>query len=61
MLFQEEERKGGKKGRLLGVLTLSDVLRYVIGDVGIKESTEPTEEPPAAAAAAASQTEAPSS
>ncbi|ETW87270.1 hypothetical protein HETIRDRAFT_306671 [Heterobasidion irregulare TC 32-1] len=44
----------GDKGRLLGVLTLSDVLRYVIGDVGIKESTEPAEEPPAAAAAAAS-------
>lgn len=36
----EEEKKGGKKGRLLGVITLSDVLRYVIGEVGIGESVE---------------------
>ena len=28
---QEDERKGGKKGRLLGIITLSDVLRYIIG------------------------------
>lgn len=34
---QEEERQGGKKGRLLGIITLSDVLRYVIGEVGIGE------------------------
>jgi 5'-AMP-activated protein kinase regulatory gamma subunit len=38
--FQEEEKKGGKKGRLLGIITLSDVLRYVIGEVGIGESVE---------------------
>jgi CBS domain-containing protein len=43
--LQEEERKGGKKGRLLGIITLSDVLRYVVGPVGIQESVEPPEEP----------------
>ncbi|KAF8507092.1 CBS-domain-containing protein [Russula emetica] len=42
---EEEERKGGKKGRLLGIITLSDVLRYVVGPVNIQESVEP-EEPP---------------
>ena len=31
-LLQEEEKKGGKKGRLLGIITLSDVLRYVVGE-----------------------------
>ncbi|KAI0778127.1 CBS-domain-containing protein [Trametes elegans] len=35
---EEEERKGGKKGRLLGIITLSDVLRYLIGEVSIGES-----------------------
>ncbi|KAH9082065.1 hypothetical protein EDB83DRAFT_2336307, partial [Lactarius deliciosus] len=43
---EEEERKGGKKGRLLGIISLSDVLRYVIGEVAIQESAEPPEEPP---------------
>lgn len=43
---EEEERKGGKKGRLLGIISLSDVLRYVIGEVDIQESAEPPEEPP---------------
>lgn len=39
---QEEERKGGKKGRLLGIITLTDVLRYIVGEVGmIAESIEP--------------------
>jgi 5'-AMP-activated protein kinase, regulatory gamma subunit len=38
---QEEEKKGGKKGRLLGIITLTDVLRYLIGEVGITESIEP--------------------
>lgn len=42
--FQEEERKGGKKGRLLGIITLSDVLRYLIGNVAIGERAESTEE-----------------
>lgn len=40
IISQEEEKKGGKKGRLLGIITLSDVLRYVIGEVGIGESVE---------------------
>jgi len=44
VLWQEEERNGGKKGRLLGIITLSDVLRYVIGQVGIGEGVEPEEE-----------------
>ena len=42
-LLQDEERKGGKKGRLLGVITLSDVLRYVIGNSDIGEGVEPKE------------------
>lgn len=41
---EEEEKRGGKKGRLLGVITLSDVLRYLIGNVAIGEVTEPAEE-----------------
>lgn len=45
VLWQEEERKGGKKGRLLGIITLSDVLRYVTGKDGIGEGVEPEEEP----------------
>ncbi|KAG1755221.1 uncharacterized protein EDB91DRAFT_1097856 [Suillus paluster] len=40
----EEEKKGGKKGRLLGIITLSDVLRYVIGEVGIGDAIESVEE-----------------
>ncbi|KAG6812485.1 hypothetical protein H0H92_002592 [Tricholoma furcatifolium] len=40
---EEEERKGGKKGRLLGIITLSDVLRYVIGESGIGEGVEQEE------------------
>jgi CBS-domain-containing membrane protein len=40
---EEEEKMGGKKGRLLGIITLSDVLRYVIGQVAIGEDVEPTE------------------
>jgi len=42
--LQEEEKKGGKKGRLLGIITLSDVLRYVIGEAGIGEASESIEE-----------------
>ncbi|KAF9460841.1 hypothetical protein BDZ94DRAFT_876043 [Collybia nuda] len=37
---EEEERNGGKKGRLLGIITLSDVLQYVIGEPGIGEGVE---------------------
>ncbi|KAG8219859.1 hypothetical protein J3R82DRAFT_838 [Butyriboletus roseoflavus] len=42
---EEEEKRGGKKGRLLGIITLSDVLRYVIGKVGISEAEESLEVP----------------
>lgn len=48
VLLQEEERKGGKKGRLLGVITLSDVLRYVIGEAELGESPFPGQETPTA-------------
>jgi len=42
---EEEEKKGGRKGRLRGIITLSDVLRYIVGEVGIGEGREvPTEE-----------------
>lgn len=44
VILQEEERKGGKKGRLLGIITLSDVLRYIIGELAIGEGVEPLEE-----------------
>jgi hypothetical protein len=54
--LKEEERKGGKKGRLLGIITLSDVLRYVIGPVDIQESAEPPEEPHSGLATPASVT-----
>ncbi|KAF8168044.1 hypothetical protein B0H34DRAFT_646698 [Crassisporium funariophilum] len=33
----------GEKGRLLGIITLSDVLRYVIGKVGIGEGSQEDE------------------
>jgi len=36
----EEERKGGKKGRLLGIITLSDVLRYIIGEPAITDTVD---------------------
>lgn len=46
---QEDERRGGKKGRLLGIITLSDVLRYLIGDITIGETQpEPHAVPPEA-------------
>ncbi|PAV22297.1 CBS-domain-containing [Pyrrhoderma noxium] len=35
-----EERQGGKKGRLLGIITHSDVLKYIVGEVGIGETNE---------------------
>ncbi|KAJ8496109.1 hypothetical protein ONZ45_g12581 [Pleurotus djamor] len=43
----EEEKRGGKKGRLLGIITLSDVLRYVIGAVAIGDAIQQEEEPSA--------------
>jgi hypothetical protein len=36
---QEEERRGGKKGRLLGIITLSDVLSCLIGEAGLEAPT----------------------
>jgi len=42
---EEEEKRGGKKGRLLGIITLSDVLRYTIGEPGISEAVEKNEQP----------------
>jgi 5'-AMP-activated protein kinase regulatory gamma subunit len=42
--LQEEEKRGGKKGRLLGIITLSDVLRYTIGEPGIGEAVEKDKE-----------------
>lgn len=60
-LLQEEEKKGGKKGRLLGIITLSDVLRYVIGEVAIGEMAESTEEPLASSTSKASSLEVPPS
>ncbi|KAJ3860578.1 hypothetical protein EV359DRAFT_75103 [Lentinula novae-zelandiae] len=38
---EEEEKKGGRKGRLLGIITLSDVLRYIMGAGTITEAHEP--------------------
>ncbi|KIK94910.1 hypothetical protein PAXRUDRAFT_827521 [Paxillus rubicundulus Ve08.2h10] len=43
---EDEEKKGGKKGRLLGIITLSDVLRYLIGGVDIGEAVGSNEEIP---------------
>jgi len=31
---EHEEREGGKRGRLLGIITLADVLRYIVGNLG---------------------------
>lgn len=42
--LQAEEKQGGKKGRLLGIITHSDVLNYLVGEVGIGESAEEEEE-----------------
>ncbi|KIJ45178.1 hypothetical protein M422DRAFT_167344 [Sphaerobolus stellatus SS14] len=36
--------EGGRKGRLLGIITLSDVLRYVIGETGLGDGLPVTEE-----------------
>ncbi|KLO13931.1 CBS-domain-containing protein [Schizopora paradoxa] len=37
---EAEERQGGKKGRLLGIISLSDVLRYVVGNLDVTEEEE---------------------
>jgi len=31
---ENEEREGGKRGRLLGIITLADILRYIVGNMG---------------------------
>ncbi|KAK7694587.1 hypothetical protein QCA50_001773 [Cerrena zonata] len=36
----EDEKKGGKKGRLLGIITLSDVLRYIIGETNLGDAAD---------------------
>lgn len=53
--MQEDERKGGKKGRLLGIISLSDVLRYLIGEAAIGEVVELLEEPTTASTPTATQ------
>ncbi|GJJ13809.1 hypothetical protein Clacol_008066 [Clathrus columnatus] len=40
----EGEVEGGLKGRLMGIITLSDVLRYVIGESGLGDGLPVTEE-----------------
>lgn len=40
----EGEVEGGRKGRLMGIITLSDVLRYVIGELGLGDGLPVTEE-----------------
>ncbi|KAF8508512.1 hypothetical protein JB92DRAFT_3083905 [Gautieria morchelliformis] len=40
----EGEVEGGRKGRLVGIITLSDVLRYVIGETGLGDGLPVTEE-----------------
>ena len=41
---EEDEKRGGRKGRLLGIITLTDVLRYIVGDGPLQERAEPPEE-----------------
>ena len=43
-IFQAEEKLGGKKGRLLGIITLSDVLRYMVGAANIGGDGDVSEE-----------------
>lgn len=41
---EEDEKRGGRKGRLLGIITLTDVLRYIVGNAPLQEQTEPPED-----------------
>ena len=41
---EEDERRGGRKGRLLGIITLTDVLRYIVGNPPPQEEPEPPED-----------------
>jgi hypothetical protein len=41
---EEDEKRGGRKGRLLGIITLTDVLRYIVGNAPLQEQTEPPQD-----------------
>ena len=41
---EDDEKRGGRKGRLLGIITLTDVLRYIVGNAPLQEQTEPPED-----------------
>ena len=41
---EEDEKRGGRKGRLLGIITLTDVLRYIVGNAPLHEQAEPSGE-----------------
>lgn len=43
---EEDEKRGGRKGRLLGIITLTDVLQYIVGNGPLQEQAEPLEEKP---------------
>ena len=47
----EEEKRGGRKGRLLGIISLADVLQYITGEKSVNKGERvppaPTPEPPA--------------
>jgi len=56
---EEDERRGGRKGRLLGIITLTDVLRYIVGNAPLEEQSEPPEERPQSRSEEQSQQEQP--
>ena len=41
---EEDEKRGGRKGRLLGIITLTDVLRYIVGNTPLQEQAEPPQD-----------------
>ena len=43
---EEDERRGGRKGRLLGIITLTDVLGYLVGNTPLQGQAEPVGEKP---------------
>ncbi|KAJ4486215.1 CBS-domain-containing protein [Lentinula aciculospora] len=58
---EEEEKKGGRKGRLMGIITLSDVLRYIMGAGTIAEAHEPRQSQTQTPSISAPPSEGPSS
>jgi hypothetical protein len=40
--LQNEEKEGGVRGRLLGIISLADVLRYIVGTGMLEEAASPT-------------------